>query len=287
MKRIGIVGTGIMGGGMAEQLLRNGWPVVVWNRDRAKADRLAPLGATVAGAIAELAAQSETIIVSLRDDSTLRQAVLGDNGALANARPGTTFINVTTVTPGCAREVGEKVEARGFGFLDAPMTGSKAAAATGKLGLLVSGRPEVLDSQRDLLNVIAATITEFGAIGNSAAFKLANNQVASTLICAIGEGMALCGAAGLDRAQVLEALIGTASRVCGLKKDKLLNRDWSADFTMDLMVKDLNQALDTAAQLGVKMPLTEAARAIYRSASEAGASQQDFAAVADFSAAPH
>jgi len=85
---------------------------------------------------------------------------------------------------------------------------------------------------------------------------------------------------------VLEALIGTASRVCGLKKDKLLNRDWSTDFTMDLMVKDLNQALDTAAQLGVRMPLTEAARAIYRSASEAGASQQDFAAVADFSAAP-
>ena len=163
------------------------------------------------------------------------------------------------------------------------MTGSKAAAASGKLGFLVSGRLDVLESQRELLNVLGTTITEFGAVGNSATYKLANNQVAATLIRAIGESLTLCQAAGLDRAMVMEALTVTASRVCALKKDKLANRDWSADFTTDLMVKDLTQALDTAAQLNVKMPLLEVTRELYKKASEAGAAHLDFAAVADYS----
>jgi 3-hydroxyisobutyrate dehydrogenase len=280
MRRVGIVGTGIMGGGMAGQLLRNGWPVTVWNRDASKTERLVSLGAVRAAAIAELAAQCDSVIICLRDDATLRHAVLGSGAALDHARPGTAFINTTTVTPACAREVCAAVEARGCIFLDAPMTGSKAAAAGGKLGLLVSGRPEAIASQRDLLNAVAASILELGPVGNSAAFKLANNQVAATLVRAIGESLALCEAAGLDRALVVEALSGTASRVCGLKKEKLAQRDWSAEFTTDLMLKDLDQTLDTAARLGIRMPLAEATRAIYREACARGAAQSDFAAVA-------
>jgi 3-hydroxyisobutyrate dehydrogenase len=213
----------------------------------------------------------------------LRDAVLGSGALLANLRPDTVVINVTTVTPKCAKEVGAAVEAKGCGFLDAPMTGSKVAAASGKLGFLVSGRLDVLESQRELLNVLGATITEFGALGNSATFKLVNNQVAATLIRAIGEGLALCEAAGLNRAFVMEALTATASRVCGLKKDKLVHREWSADFTTDLMVKDLSQAIQTAAELKVNMPLLERTLELYSRASASGASQQDFAAATDYS----
>jgi 3-hydroxyisobutyrate dehydrogenase len=245
-----------------------------------KTESLVSQGAIRAATIAELAAQCDSVIVCLRDDATLRDAVLGPEAALAHARPGTAFINTTTVTPACAREVGAAVEAAGCAFLDAPMTGSKAAAAAGKLGLLVSGRSEAIASQRDLLDTLAASILEFGPVGNSAAFKLANNQVAATLVRAIGESLSLCEAAGLDRALVVEALSATASRVCGLKKDKLAQRDWSAEFTADLMLKDLNQTLDTAARLGVRMPLAEATRAIYREACIRGAAQSDFAAVA-------
>jgi 3-hydroxyisobutyrate dehydrogenase len=269
-----------MGGGMAEQLLRNGWSVVVWNRDVSKTERLVALGAVRAGTIGELAAHCDSVIVCLRDDATLRDTVLGQGRALASARAGTAFINTTTVTPGCAKEVAVAVEAGGCTFLDAPMTGSKVAAASGKLGLLVSGRPAVIESQRDLLTTVAATITELGPVGNSAVFKLANNQVAATLIRAIGESIALCEAVGLDRALVVEALSGTASRVCGLKKEKLAQRDWSAEFTIDLMLKDLNQALDTASRLQVSMPLAETTRQIYREAYEAGLAHSDFAAVA-------
>lgn len=281
MKRVGIIGTGIMGGGMAEQLLRKGYPVVVWNRNAAKTQPLIALGATKAASPAELAAQSDAIIVVVRDDAAVREVVLGSAGALAKARPGTTFINSSTVTPRLVQEVGAAVEARGCSFFDAPVTGSKVAAASGKLGFIVSGRPEAIEAQMDLLNALGQSVLNLGALGNSAVFKLANNQLAATLVRALGESLSLCEAAGLARTTVVEALAGTAQRVCGLKKDKIIQRDWSTDFALDLMLKDLNQAIETAEGMKVPMPLISASRDVYRRAFEAGLGEQDFAVVAD------
>jgi len=281
-KRVGVIGTGIMGAGMAEQLLRQGFPVVVWNRTPDKAVPLVKLGATAARSPAELAPQVDTILLVVRDDAAVRAVVLGPEGALSKARPGTTFINASTVTPALVREVGAAIEAKDCAFMDAPVTGSKAAAANGKLGFLVSGRPEVVQSQLDVLNVLGQTITDFGPLGNSAVFKLANNQLAATLIRAMGESLALTEAAGLKREVVVEALVTTATRVCGLKKDKLLHRDWSTDFALDLMCKDLDQALQTSAELNVPSPLIAAVREIYRKAADRGGGELDFAAVVEF-----
>lgn len=281
MKRVGVIGTGIMGGGIAEQLVRKGYSVVVCDLSAEKTAPLVKLGATAAGSPAELGAQVETVFLVVRDDATVREVVLGPQGALSKARPGTTFINSSTVTPGLVREVGAAIEARGCKFLDAPLTGSKVAAASGKLGFLVSGKPEVVESQREILNALGQSITEFGPIGNSAVFKLANNQLAATLVRAMGESLALCEAAGLERQLVVEALATTATRVCGLKKEKLLHRDWSTDFALELMLKDLDQALKTAAEMKVPMPLIAAARETYRKAVESGAGGLDFAAVVE------
>jgi 3-hydroxyisobutyrate dehydrogenase-like beta-hydroxyacid dehydrogenase len=281
MKRVGVVGTGIMGGGMAAQLLRSGFPVLVWNRTAEKTQPLVALGATAVATPAELAAQVESVIVMVRDDASVREVVLGPAGVLSGARPGTTIINSSTVTPALAREVGAAVEARGCHFLDAPVTGSKAAAASGKLGVLVSGKPEVIESQSDILRSLGQTITNFGALGNSAVFKLANNQLAATLVRALGESLALCAAAGLDRQTVVESLVTTVTRVCGLKKDKLMQRDWSTDFALELMLKDLDQALQAAAELRVATPLVSSVREIYRQAVERGRGALDFAAVTE------
>lgn len=281
MKRVGIIGTGIMGGGMAEQLLRQGYPVVVWNRNAAKIKPLIALGAAGAASPAELAAQADVVIVVVRDDAAVREVVVGPAGALAKARPGTTFINSSTVTPGLVQEVAAAVEARGCAFFDAPLTGSKVAAASGKLGFIVSGRPEVIEAQADLLNALGQSVLNLGALGNSAIFKLANNQLAATIIRAMGESLALCEAAGLERATVVEALAGTAQRVCGLKKDKIIQRDWSTDFALDLMLKDLNQALTTAEAAKVAMPLIASSREIYRNAVGSGMGALDFAAITE------
>jgi 3-hydroxyisobutyrate dehydrogenase len=281
-KTVGVIGTGIMGAGMAEQLLKQGFPVVVWNRTADKTTPLVKLGAKAAGSPAELASQVDTILLVVRDDAAVWAVVLSPEGALRKARPGTAFINMSTVTPALARKVGAAIEAQGCAFMEAPMTGSKAAAASGKLGFLVSGSPEVVKSQLDILRVLGQTITDFGPLGNSAVFKLANNQLAATLIRAMGESLALTEAAGLERELVVESLVTTATRVCGLKKDKLLRRDWSTDFALDLMCKDLDQALQTSAELKVPAPLVAAVRDIYRKAAEGGGAELDFAAVGEF-----
>lgn len=279
-KRVGVIGCGIMGGAMAGRLMSEGFPVVVYNRDPAKVKPLVEAGATAASSVAELAAQADPVITMLRDDAAVRWAVLGGGGALGAARPGTVFINMSTVTPALVRELGAAIERRGCRFLDAPVTGSKAAAASGKLGLLVSGPAEVLESVREVLSALGS-ITPFGPLGHSATFKLANNQLAAVLIRAIGEGIALCEAAGLDRATVVEGLTATAPRVCVFNKEKLLNRDWSTDFALNMMLKDLDQASQAAAELGVKMPLLETAREIYRKADRSGAGEIHFAAVVE------
>jgi len=281
MKRVGIIGTGIMGGGMAEHLLRKGYPVGVWNRNAAKIQPLVAQGATAAASLAELGAQSDVVIVVVRDDAAVRDVVLGPAGALSKARPGTTFINSSTVTPGLVQEVGTAIEARGCAFFDAPVTGSKVAAASGKLGFIVSGRPEAIEAQMDVLSDLGQSVLNLGALGNSAVFKLANNQLAATIIRAMGESLALCESAGLKRDTVVEALVGTAQRVCGLKKDKIINRDWSTDFALDLMLKDLNQAIETAGKSNVPMPLISASRDIYRRAFEGGRGEPDFAIVVE------
>lgn len=281
MKRVGIIGTGIMGGGMAEQLVRKGYSVVVWNRSAEKTAPLVKLGAVAAGSPAELGAQVDTVFMVVRDDAAVREVVLGPKGALSKARPGTVFINSSTVTPALVCEVGAAVEARNCKFLDAPLTGSKAAAASGKLGFLISGKPEVIQSQLEILTALGQSITEFGPLGASAVYKLANNQLAATLVRAMGESLALCEAAGLKRELVVDSLTTTATRVCGLKKEKLLHRDWSTDFALELMLKDLDQALKTSAEMRVPTPLIAAARETYRKAVESGAGGLDFAAVVE------
>jgi 3-hydroxyisobutyrate dehydrogenase-like beta-hydroxyacid dehydrogenase len=133
------------------------------------------------------------------------------------------------------------------------------------------------------LSEIAGSVSYLGNIGNSAVFKLANNQLAATLVRAIGENLMLCEAAGLDRAFVVDAVSATASRVCALKKDKILARDWSTDFSLDLMCKDLRQAQETADRYQTHMPLMQAMRELYISARNSSTADADFAIIADLS----
>jgi 3-hydroxyisobutyrate dehydrogenase len=281
MKTIGVIGTGIMGGGMARRLLSRGFPVVVYNRTAHKAAAIKELGASVAESPSDLASRCDTVIVCVRDDAALKETMLAPGGALSRVRPGTAFINTSTVTPAAATAVASAVAAKGCTILDVPLAGSRAAAEAGALILLVSGEQEVLDSQSDVLKSIGQSITYFGPIGRSAVFKLANNQLAAALVRAMGESIALCEAAGIDRAVAVEALSQTASRVCGLKKEKLAKRDWSTDFALELMYKDLTQAQQTAASLNVEMPLLEAVAGLYRQAARGPLGQKDFAAIAE------
>jgi 3-hydroxyisobutyrate dehydrogenase len=279
-KRVGFIGLGIMGGGMAGQLLTKGFELTVWNRSAAKAAGLVQRGARLASTPADLARDVEVIVLMIRDDDSVRQVVTGPQGALSTARPGTAFINMSTTTPVLALEMAQTLAARGCTLLDAPVTGSKAAAASGQIGILVGGSAADLEAQRDVLSAMG-NVTHVGPLGSSATFKLANNSLAATLVTAIGEALALCESTGLPRQMLVETFAATAARVCGLKKDKISQRDWSTDFALELMCKDLKQILDTAQKNQVNLPLITAVRDIHERSKTQGNGEQDFCVVAD------
>jgi 3-hydroxyisobutyrate dehydrogenase len=217
----------------------------------------------------------------VRDDAAVREVLLGERGALAEARPGTTFVNMSTTTPALAVELEGALAAAGHAFLDAPVTGSKAAAASGQLGILVSGDPRHLETNRDVLTAMGPTVRHVGPIGSSAALKLANNAVAATLMAILGEGLALAEASGLSREELVETFLTTVTRVYGLKKTKVIHRDYSTDFALDLMCKDLDQALETARRSHISMPLLTAVRDVHETSRTLGNGSRDFSVVAD------
>jgi 3-hydroxyisobutyrate dehydrogenase-like beta-hydroxyacid dehydrogenase len=279
MKKVGFIGLGIMGSGMAARLLEHGYELTVWNRDPAKARPLVEKGAKLAASPADLAAQVEVVITMVKDDAVVRKILLGEKGAIQAAKPGTTFIDMSTVTPMMGRELAAVCQEKGFPFLDAPVAGSKGAAASGQLGILVGGEAATLESVRDILQAMSQSITHVGPNGSSAILKLANNQLTAVLMAALGESLALCNAAGLDRELCIETLVGTVSRVSGMKKPKILNKDFSTEFALDMIHKDMTQTLQAASELTLPMPLLATAREIYQHARKDGKGGQDFSII--------
>ena len=279
MKRVGVVGVGIMGAGMASSLLRNGFPVTVWNRSQEKCMPLVEQGATLALDVASLAANSDVVVSVLRDDQVVREIVLDQ--ILPNARPGTTLIDASTVTPAMSRETAQKAEERGCTLLDAPVMGSKEAAHNGQLTFLVGGSAETLEAQQDVLSAMGQKIVHIGPNGSSAFLKLACNQFVAGIIAAIGEGLTLAQKGGVDRQTAVEIFTSTMTRVAGLKHSKIANRDWSTHFALDLMFKDLVQTQQAAAEAGLSLPVLAAVTDTYEKVRRQGKGELDFSVVAD------
>ncbi len=282
MKRIGFAGLGLMGARMASNLIRKDYEVAVWNRTRAKYAPLVELGAAAAEDPAALARASNVVVSMLRDDAVVRRVILEE--ALPEARPGTTFIDMSTITPEMCRRLAAEAEARGCSFLDAPVLGSRDAAASGELTILVGGPASVLAEHRDVLEAMGSKIVHVGPNGASAFFKLANNQLAAVLVASLGESLSIIERAGLDRGLALDVLGATASRVVGLKLAKIAGRDWETHFSLDLMHKDLTQTLLAADEVGAAVPVLAAARETYQRAHQQGKGELDFSVVADVGA---
>lgn len=281
MKKVGFMGLGIMGGGMAGQLIEKGFELTVWNRNRSKMKPLVEKGAKPAESPADLASQVEVVITMLRDDAVVREILLGEQGAIKAAKPGTVFIDMSTVTPMMARELAAACQAKGLLFLDAPVTGSKGAAASGQLSILVGGEASTLDAVRDILAAMSQSISHIGPNGSSAVLKLANNQLCGVLLASLGESLSLCQAAGLNREMVLETLVSTVGRVSAMKKSKIMQRDYSTDFALDLIFKDITQTLQAANEVTLPMPILAATREVIQQARKDGKGGQDFSVIAD------
>ena len=284
MQKVALLGIGIMGSGMARNLLQAGFPLIVYNRTRVKAEPLAALGATVAASPREAATGAEVVIAMVGDDTASRAMWLEEGGALAVAQAGAVLVECSTLSLEWVRELAQRCAALGIDFLDSPVTGSKEAAEAGELKLMVGGAATAIERARPALEAISAQITHFGPNGAGALIKLINNLMAATQVAALAEGLNLAERGGLDIQQVIAFLSNAApgSPVVKGKAARIARREYAdTQFALRWMHKDVTYALRAADEFGAPMPTLAATRELYRMARNLGLDEQDFAAVAE------
>lgn len=283
MQRVAVLGLGIMGSGMAHNLLKAGFQTTVYNRTREKAQSLEAEGAHVAATAREAAQNADVVLSMVAEDTASRAVWLGPEGALAGVQSGAVVIESSTLTTGWIRELAQAAQERGCAFLDAPVRGSKAQAEGGELNFLVGGEATVLEQVQPVLEAMGRRIDHLGPVGSGATMKLINNLMGGVQIALLAEGLVLAEQAGLDMEKVVPLLINGApgSPLVKGKAARIVARDYSTEFALRWMHKDLGYALDEATQHNVSMATVAAAREIYRMAMARGHADDDFAAVAE------
>jgi 3-hydroxyisobutyrate dehydrogenase len=282
MQRVAILGLGIMGAGMAANWLAKGFELSVWNRTAAKAQALASKGAKVAATPREAATGADFIFAMVADDDASRGVWLGADGALAGAKSGAIGVESSTLTPEWVRELGRHAHAKGCGFLDAPVGGSRQAAASGELRFFVGGEPQTFEAARPALAAVGNKMDLLGPVGAGATWKLINNQLAAAQIAALAEALEVAKKAGFKNEQISDLILGgaPASPIVKLKLPRMLAQDFEpADFALNLMLKDARYAAALAQSLGAPADMISGAAKAFARADAKGLGAKDIAAV--------
>lgn len=254
--RIAVLGIGMMGQPMARRLCQAGHAVSVWNRDRSKAERLLDAGARVAASPAEAVAGADCVVTLLTDGAAVAD-VLFEQGAAAAMAPGALLIDMSSIMPSQAREHASRLQALGLRQLDAPVSGGTLGAEQGTLAIMVGG--EAADFARAApLFAALGRATRVGPHGAGQLAKLANQMIVGITIGAVAEALLLCQQGGADPAQVREAITGgfADSRILQVHGERMVGRDFAKRGSMQVQLKDMRNALATAAELGFDAPIT-------------------------------
>jgi 3-hydroxyisobutyrate dehydrogenase len=281
--RIAFLGLGIMGGGMARNLLTKGFPLTIFNRNAEKSKPFANEGAHVAASPHEAAERAEIIVSMVADDIAARSLWLGEKGAIAGAEPGTICIECSTVTVNWVRELAAAAAQKKCEFLDAPVTGSKMQAAGGELNFLVGGDSATLEKARPVLAAMGKTITHLGPTGSGAMIKLINNFVCGVQVAALAEALTMIERSGLDRAKALEILTHGApgSPLVRTVAARMTAPDFTPNFMLRLMAKDIGYAIQEGGKLSVELVTAKAALEDFQNAIAAGLGEKDIAAIVE------
>jgi 3-hydroxyisobutyrate dehydrogenase len=285
---IGFIGLGLMGKPMAQNLLRAGFPVTVWNRTQSKADDLVRAGAKLAANPREAAAQADILITIVSDPPALEEVLFGspgaNTGALDALRKGTILIDSSTVSPDTARRVAAACAERGVDFLDAPVTGGTWGAEKGELVFMVGGEAGVLDRVRPVLEAMGKKFFLLGPNAAGQTVKLGMNLLLALEVDALAESLALVTKAGVAAERLIEVMQSSMGRspLLDVKAPLILKNEYPASFPLRLMHKDLRLALELARENGVKLPAAEAAYATMTAVKDSSKDDPDFAALARF-----
>ncbi len=271
-ERLGFAGIGIMGSGMASNLVAKGHPLTVWNRTRARAEAIK--GAAVADSLEDLAAAADIIMICVSDSPDVVDVV--ERGLMSRLRNGQLIVDHSTISPAVTRTLAEKVAASGVGWVDAPVSGGSEGAAKGTLSTMVGGSTEDLERVRRYLESYSTTITHVGPIGSGQLVKLVNQILVVGNQMAVSEALLFARRAGLDLEATLNAVKGGAagSWMLANRGPQMIADDWRPGFTIDLQQKDLRLVLDAADEHATPLPGTSLIFQLYRALQASGHGQE-------------
>lgn len=275
--KLALLGTGLMGRPMAHRLLAAGGSLTVWNRSPDKAAGLVAAGAVLAPSAAAAVQEADQVITMLEHGGVVR-AVLQEGGVLAALRPGALFIDMSSIQPAEAREHAAWLAARGVGALDAPVSGGTLGAEAGSLAIMAGGSAEDFERAQPVFAALGRA-THVGPAGTGQLAKLANQMIVGITIGAVAEALILAERGGADPARVREALRGgfADSRILEVHGQRMVTRDFAKRAAMTVQLKDLRNALATAAEDGTTLPVTELFARLYAEAIGHGHAEADHA----------
>ena len=279
--KIGFIGLGIMGKPMSKNLRKAGYELVVCDITRATVDELVALGATAATTAKEVAQQADLVITMLPNSPEVKQVVLGPGGVIEGARPGTIVADMSSIAPLVSREVAARLADKRIEMLDAPVSGGQPKAIDGTLAVMVGGKQAIFDRCLPVFKAMAASVVRVGDIGAGNIAKLANQVVVALNIAAVSEALVLAAKAGADPDLVFKAIRGglAGGTVMEAKAPLMMDRKFNPGFRINLHIKDLTNALDTAHQVGAPLPLTAAMLEIMQALKVDGLGDSDHGAV--------
>jgi 3-hydroxyisobutyrate dehydrogenase-like beta-hydroxyacid dehydrogenase len=278
LTKVGFVGLGIMGAPMARHLISAGYQVAVWSHNSKKSRLFSEQNqATHCASPAEVARQAECVFLCVGDTAMSSEVILGEKGLASGAAAGTVIVDCSTVSPLVSSQIAENLSARQIEFLDAPCTGSKAGAEAGTLTFMVGGDRDVFERVRPVFNAMGKSLYYCGGSGMGLRAKLTQNLILGNILQAFNEGLVVSTKAGVDPELMLDILNNSAARsgLVAAKAPAVFRRDFSTNFSVKWLEKDLGLAVDFAGQIGVPLPLTSLSQQLLRAAIAKGYGEED------------
>jgi len=284
MRRTGFIGLGIMGKPMALNLIKAGYELTVYDIVAERMEDLLKAGARRGSSSKDVAGRSEVVITMLPNSPHVREAVLGSGGVLEGAKPGTILVDMSSIAPLASKEIAAQAQAKGIAMLDAPVSGGEPKAVAGTLAIMVGGPQETFDQVKDILAAMGSSVTRVGEIGSGNVTKLANQIIVALNIAAMSEAMVLATKAGVDPERVFQAIRGglAGSAVLDAKVPLALKGNFKPGFRIELHIKDMANALDTAHELGVPVPLSSVVMEILQALKADGKAANDHGGIIQF-----
>jgi len=257
-KKIGFIGLGIMGKPMSKNLLKAGYSLVVYDLINDAVNEVVGAGAEKGTSCKDVANRCEIIITMLPNSPHVREALFGKDGIIEGAEPGSIFIDMSSIDPMVSKDIYVKLKDKKIEMLDAPVSGGEPKAIDGTLSIMVGGPEKVFNEVKEILSKMGSSVVLVGNIGSGNVTKLANQIIVALNIAAMSEAFVLATKAGVNPEKVFDAIKGglAGSTVLNAKAPMVLNRNFKPGFRIELHIKDLMNAMDTAHQIGVPLQLT-------------------------------